>query len=470
MNKTARFLKTVGVYFAGNVLSKLVTFFLLPLYTSRLSPDQYGSYDVILTVLNLFAPLLFFQVWDGMFRRCFDFDKTQDKYKIISNAFFTCLLGASLYTVVFSTVQLIITIDHFIYILIYGLFFSLHYFYGYACRSFLNNKLFAFSGLINTIVSASCNVILIVCFGWGVESLYLSPAIGTLVQIIIIELRLKIIVNFRFKHVSRKEIGKMLKFSLPLCVSALSYWLLSGFTKVIITTVLTTYDNGLYAVANKFATMITLLVTVFQYAWNEIAYFMANDENRVNAYNTCVDILLKFVIFGGAAICLFFKIIFPFFINEQYYSALSILPATIIGVMMNSMAGFIGTFFMAEKRTSTVMISTLIAAGVNIILGFAMARYFKLMGATLALSIAFTILLIIRLLQARKNFKVKVSLKSVAMLVIVLALSVTAFYLSKSIFIDIVAIFVLCFAFLVSMRKYIKMMIGELKNKKTKNE
>ena len=103
MNKLGRFVKTVLVYFIGNVLSKLVSFFLLPLYTSYIPPEPYGTYDFIITFLNLFAPILFFQVWDGMFRRSFDFENTSDKYKIINNAFSVCMLGGVLYFILFKT-------------------------------------------------------------------------------------------------------------------------------------------------------------------------------------------------------------------------------------------------------------------------------------------------------------------------------------------------------------------------------
>ena len=466
MNKLGRFIKTVLVYFIGNVLSKLVSFFLLPLYTSYIPPEPYGTYDFIITFLNLFAPILFFQVWDGMFRRSFDFENTSDKYKIINNAFSVCMLGGALYFILFSATQLFFSIDGFIYVLIYGFFFSIHYFYNFACRVFLSNKLLVNSGFINTVITAVVNIVLIVCFGWGIESLYLAPSIGTLVQIVIIEFRLKIIVNFKFKDISRAEIKKMVLFSLPLCVTGVCNWLFGGFTRVIITTTLSTYDNGLYAVANKFATMITLLVTVFQYAWNELAYLMANDKNRIESYNICIDILLKFIILGGAALFIFFKIIFPYFIDAQYIGAMDILPATVIGVMFNAMAGFISTFFMTENNTVVVMVSTLIAAAFNIALGFLLSHYFGLLGAIIALAVAYLILLVIRLIQARQKFKIGVSFLSVIILTVILALAVAEFYLSDKIIFDVLSVLFLCLTFILSMKKYIVKIKGELKKGK----
>ena len=72
MNKIKRFFETAGIYFAGNILSKLVAFFLLPLYTTRIEPAQYGNYDLVISLINLVAPIAFFQIWDAMFRFAFE--------------------------------------------------------------------------------------------------------------------------------------------------------------------------------------------------------------------------------------------------------------------------------------------------------------------------------------------------------------------------------------------------------------
>ena len=61
-----RYVKTAGTYFVGNVLSKLIAVFLLPIYTAYLSPSEYGFYGVSLTIRNLVTPIAFAQIWDGM--------------------------------------------------------------------------------------------------------------------------------------------------------------------------------------------------------------------------------------------------------------------------------------------------------------------------------------------------------------------------------------------------------------------
>jgi O-antigen/teichoic acid export membrane protein len=62
MSKIKRFLVTAGIYLLGNALSKLIGFFLLPLYTSKLPPDRFGMFDLVVTVITLSVPVVFFQI------------------------------------------------------------------------------------------------------------------------------------------------------------------------------------------------------------------------------------------------------------------------------------------------------------------------------------------------------------------------------------------------------------------------
>lgn len=45
MNERRRLIKNTGIIAIGNISTKLVSFFLLPLYTAVLSTAEYGAYD-----------------------------------------------------------------------------------------------------------------------------------------------------------------------------------------------------------------------------------------------------------------------------------------------------------------------------------------------------------------------------------------------------------------------------------------
>lgn len=412
MNKIKRFISTACTYLAGNVLSKLITFFMLPIYTNKLNPEAYGDYDLVITIVTLFLSVAFFQIWDGMFRFAFDYSKEEEKYSLIYNSIIVYCFGILVYSVSFFILYKVLEMSFWQYAYFYGVFFALQYMYSFMARAFLKNKLFVISGTINTLITAVCNIVLILCFDWGVKSLYLAPIIGCIVQIVIIDCDLKVFTTKYNKSINFDLIKAMLKFSIPLCISTISYWLLSGFTKVIIHETLGSFENGIYAVANTLANIVVMAVNVFQFAWNEMAYLMNNDADKKVAYKKSVDLLIVTVIFGCACVCIGVKIFFPILIGEQYSSASSIVPILLLGVSANSIAGFLGTLFMTEKKTIHILYSTLIAAGLNLVVSYPLTKAFGIYGSVIVLSSSFVLLMILRLVQTRLVLKINISFKS----------------------------------------------------------
>lgn len=62
--------------------------------------------------------------------------------------------------------------------------------------------------------------------------------------------------------------------------------------------------------------------------------------------------------YGCAILCIGVKLLFPFMIGSEYSRASEIIPILMIGVSSNAIAGFLGTIFMTERKTSYILIST----------------------------------------------------------------------------------------------------------------
>lgn len=465
MSNMKRFLGTAGTYFIGSVFSKLIAFFLLPLYTNKLSPAEFGTYDLIVTILSFLVPIVFFQIWDGMFRFSFDKEKSSEKYMIVSNTYFSFLVSIILYTTIFIIVYSIFKFNYPYLIYLYGAMIALQYHYTFIARAFLKNNLFVLSGLVNALFSALINISLILNFEMGIESLYIAAIIGSLLQVLIIEFTLNPIRHFKIRDIRIKLIIEMLRFSIPLSIASVSYWLLSGYTKVIITQQLGTYENGLYAVANRFSITIALIVSVFQYAWNEMAYLMSNDNNRIEKYEKSIKYMLSVVILGSAIFILSIKIIFPYFIGDSYLESLLILPISLIGVAFNSLAGFLGTIFMAEKSTRYITTTTILSALINIIFLWTFTPVWGLLGAVSALSLAFILLSVSRMYIIFKKFKLKFTWTVYIRLFSLLSISVYIFYTVDGVLGLMIAIVIFaCFLFY-SLRELFSIIWNGVKNK-----
>ena len=86
------FLKGSAALLIANLCTKAINFFLLPLYTKYLSPEQLGVSDSITTMTSLFFPILVLGL-DSAYS-AFYFDEKTDVYKnkVFSTTSFTLVL------------------------------------------------------------------------------------------------------------------------------------------------------------------------------------------------------------------------------------------------------------------------------------------------------------------------------------------------------------------------------------------
>jgi O-antigen/teichoic acid export membrane protein len=362
-----------------------------------------------------------------MFRYAFENHEPNKKYDVISNSFSVWTLGFVIYSAIFLMMHNALRFEFSGLIFLYGIAVAIQYQYLYIARAFLRNKLFVVSGLTNSLISAIINILLILKFNMGIESLYIAPILGCIAQILMIEIILHPLKHFHLHDIKIRKIVEMLRFSVPLCIATVLYWLLTGYTKIVISQQLGTYANGLYAVANRFSSMMTLLITVFQYAWNEMAYFMAEEDNRSAQYEKSVNYIFRIMILGSGIFMLFTKLVFPYFIDSAYRDALMIVPLSLIGIAINAFAGFIDTIFMAVKQTRWIFKTTIIGAGINIAALWIFTPIFKLQGAIGALCFAFTVLILFRIYVLEKVFSIKFKLSNY-LYFFMLAIVVCVFY------------------------------------------
>ena len=83
------FCKKNNFIFAGKVCTQLISFLLLPLYTSYLLTDEYGFVDLITTYVTLIVPIITMELEMSVFRYLVDCRKDKKETKrVFSNNFY----------------------------------------------------------------------------------------------------------------------------------------------------------------------------------------------------------------------------------------------------------------------------------------------------------------------------------------------------------------------------------------------
>lgn len=82
MGKYKYLIKNVGLLILSNFATKLLSFFLVPLYTNILTTGEYGTYDLFSTTSSVLLPMVTLNIQDATLR--FALDKEYDRYAIVT--------------------------------------------------------------------------------------------------------------------------------------------------------------------------------------------------------------------------------------------------------------------------------------------------------------------------------------------------------------------------------------------------
>ena len=83
--------KNIGLFSIGNILPRLLSLIIIPLYTQKLLVREYGIIELINTTIQLLLPLSTLSIQEAVLRFVFDI-KTQKKH-ILSTALWITILG-----------------------------------------------------------------------------------------------------------------------------------------------------------------------------------------------------------------------------------------------------------------------------------------------------------------------------------------------------------------------------------------
>ncbi len=458
------FFFTVIGYFAGNVFTKLISFILLPLYTKLIDPEIYGIYGVNMTIVQLIVPIVYVVIWDAIFRYAAESDTEQGRYEVVSIGLPVMWISSVICTLVFLIINIFWNLQNPYLVCIYSIANGFQYFYGYIARSMKDNRIFIISGCVNSTINLLLNWIGITYLHHGIETLYYSYIIGTLAQVLIIEIKFRVLSHFRKEYVQKAKLIKLLRFSGPLAFNSIMQWLLTGLTQVMIAYKLGTYYNGLFSVAMKFATLISLIVSIFEYAWLELAYDIAKNNNSATYYHRAVNMLFAVLMFGSSILMLMIKIVFPWFIADAYQECLAIIPHIVIYASANAIASFTASIYKSYKAVNALVISSLISGAANFLFLELLVPIFRFHGALLSLVAASLIMMLTRTALLHKKYAIGLDY-STMLYVLLIPVCILVFYIACRTAIDIAVIVVCAVLFAIVLRgTYYRYMVSKQKS------
>lgn len=449
MMKSNLFQNTL-IYTIGNLLSKIIGFLMLPVYTNYLTTSQFGRFDLLITAVTLMLPIVTLQISDAAYRYLVDEEDEREKEKVITNAFFGLLINV---VVGFSIVMLILILTYQItytkleLICFFLLAFSnlLFVFLQQVIRGLKSNKEFALSGIINALLLALLSILFLVFMDLEYIGLLIANILAYFMAVAYILFKINIFKYVKFKLFNARLYKILILYSIPLIPNLISWWAINFSDRILISYYLGVDQNGIYAIANRFSTILFFMTTVFNLAWQESAILSFKDSNKDKYYTLVFSKYLRFLFTTILILISGIGIAVPIILNESYQEAQYIVPFLFYGVVFSAFSSFYGTGFQSSKNTNEAVVSSLAAGIINIGLNILLLPRIGVLAAGISTLIAFFIMWLIRVYQTKKYFNIKINIKDFISLILINILFVLVFFVTDYIYIKLF-LFALSFA------------------------
>lgn len=404
MDRYKKLFSNSAIFAIGNLGSKMITFVMVPLYTRYLTTSQYGQSDVLSTIVSLLTPILTLSIIDAVFR--FAIDKASDNRQVLTNGIYISLISA----VICLLLSPIIARFHYgIYVCVLTYASAIESMFQQFARGIGRSKLYASTGILMTIVTVISNIIMIVLFGWGLNGYLASMLIAQLGGLLYLLIALKAWRYISFNNINKSLAIQMLIYSVPLIPNAVSWWLSNSANKIFIALMIGASANGIYAVANKIPSLISVFYTIFTQAWqiSAVEEFKSKDVGKF--FSTVLSATMSVLFIGVALLTLLSKILVYILSTPAYYSAWQIVPWLSLAVLYSCVSSFIGTVYTSSMKTGQLLSTTMAGAVINVLMNLIMIPVMGVVGAGVGAAVSFAIVSVLRLRGSRRFIYISVN-------------------------------------------------------------
>lgn len=416
MSKEKSLVKNTIIYAIGNFGSKILVFLLLPIYTNYLETEQFSDFDVIVNTVSLLLPLITFQMMDGIYRFILVEEDDLNIKKYISSGVYTVLKNTIIFTIIYIIASNIFKIENSMLIYFYFITTLIYNLWAQITRGLKKNIDYAVAGVIITVFTLIFNILFIVKLKFKVEGLILSYIIANIAAIIYLEYRVGIRKYISFNLKENKFIKKLNRYSVPLIPNTMSWWLMNVSDRYMIIYFLNGGVNGLYAMANKFASIIVIINSFFSLAWQESAILEYNQKDRDDYYTRMFNVYMKLQLTGMLVLLPLTKLVFNVLIKKDYIQSYKLIPILYMASIFSAFSVFYGTGYLSANDTKGSFYTTIFGALINVGLNIFTIPLFGMYGAGISTLIAYLAVWIIRIVQTKKYFAIKIDNKNIIVL------------------------------------------------------
>lgn len=404
MQKYKKLILNIFIFGIGGFGRRILSFLFIPLYTTCLTTEDYGTADLLINIVQLFLPIFSLGIHNAVLS--FALDGKHDsgvvcrigaRYNIIATTMF-------LFSIFLLKIFDIIRMDDF-YIIFLGKLYVITIWYDYfliIAKIYNKIVLFTFANFISTSIYVGLNFLLLKFLSMGIIG-YMSAYIAGMTVALIV-----LILNLRGWNIIRHKYDKFLstkmrRFSCPLVFNQTAWWINNVSDRYMLAWILGTHLNGIYAVSYKIPTILSICQGFVTQAWS-ISAIEERESEKVDVYYSKVFSIYFF------ALCVLMSILLiannflsKTLFKNDFYEARFYTPILLLAAVYLGCSDFLNSIFIAEKDSLNIMKSTVLGAVINILLNALWIPSLQIYGAAVATAVSCFCIMLYRLLLLTKR-------------------------------------------------------------------
>lgn len=393
-SKNEKYLTASIYYLIGNIIGQGVILLSSIIFTRVMSKDAYGlvnTYSAWVLVINTFIGLnLFITVRNAYI------DYYDDYKKYVSSVMAFSLLSFFSLSILILGIIIVfgIHVDIFVIFLALVQGISVHTInYQMAIYSMENQyQLRTMLMVAPNVLHTALSVILVIVYS---ENQYYGKIIGNAVGLFVFALGIIIVL---FKTEKPQFIKQYWKYaaviSVPAIMQTLSDLILMQSDRIMLTNIIGAKETAVYSLVYNIGSILIALYTAVNGSWTPWFYtrLELGEFERIKKVQTIYIGIFTFLTMELLTISPeIIKILSP----ETYWSGINYVNLIVIASFLIFLYAFFTTYLMYLKRTGSVALNTVIAAGLNLLLNYLLIPEYSAVGASLATIISYIVLFIL---------------------------------------------------------------------------
>lgn len=429
MSKNKELVKNTVIIFIGKIFTQFLTFLLLPLYTSKLATSEYGTVDLVITYVTLFAPIIVLQLESAIFRYLIDArKKIEEKNNIISNVYIFSIISIFCCLILFFVVNLFVSVDYSWYIALMVISTTFSGISLQTARGLGDNIGYAIASVISGVCNLSLNVVFLCVLHLDIRFVFIAQIISQFLIILFLFIRLKIHKYIRIQYFNKNSMNKLLKYSLPLIPNGIIWWIINISDRTIVSIIMGLSANGIYTVSNKFSTIFISIYNIFNLSWTESVSLHIEDDDREEFISNVFDKTLKIFMCIAMLMITLLPFVFNLIIDFNYNEAYLYIPILLVSTIFTIIVSMFGAIYVAKKLTKEVAKTSLYSGILNIVINLLFIKKIGLYAAAISTLLSFMMMSVYRYFDVKKYVNIKINWKFYLSAVVMFSVSIFLYY------------------------------------------